>query len=641
MKDETMSDTDTLEEHEIEQLNKEAEEEQFPEALNRSMPDMELMPATLYYPNHGGFGCYVRWKGNGSRNVTRVISASSWNLHMELPDREVYVVGDLNGMYPEMSFGEWDEFIPWSIFHENSAKSKGCGPTHFMVNAHQNMGSEGRSHATRNQFSKPGNRTIFGDSGGYQLKRKSVFIDAQTVSKYYNDNVDYGVVLDFPLLDSYCWENLEQTAEIQRMNIEIHKQDIDRRVNLINVAHGIRPEHRLRFLELVHDDRIRSVAISKSVYGDGIISFIHGLKVFIDGIQERYGEHYNHLHILGLSENRIFFPLQRMAALGLLGNLKITMDSSSHIQMATSKVYFQHRHSMENYKALAVGNDGNIPNPMQKLPCQCPVCRSLGYMDGFNVLSGNSSVVFPLMYHNIFAMDAYFQNMLWFATKLPHKQILQMCKAIFSTNKSVQTEVTQAMEFIELMYREGFEKACSKFSFFLNYDENKGVTGGIGLGSLFGSHTMLNNDELDELGFNEQDADGNLDKDKPLEVLDQERIDLYKSRLGSLMQKRQRDRDGDHVDHRPRKSRRNVRVATINADGEEEIKLVSQKRKRKKFEVKDDVKKIINNTTARTGPSLKKQKQKARNEINKKKNEGKATKVLGKTVIKSKNAKRL
>jgi hypothetical protein len=241
--------------------------------------------------------------------------------------------------------------------------------------------------------------TIFGDSGGYQLKRKSEFIDPQSVAEYYNDNVDYGMVLDFPLLDAYVWQNLEQSAHIQKENIDIMLAHLRPSVNLVNIAHGIKPKHRRKFLEIVHHPEITSMAISKSSYSEGITPFIDGVLSFVTDLREKYGPHYKHLHILGLSDNKTFIPIMRMAALGLFGDIKITMDSSTHLQMAISKSFFNWRHSTENYSPLQYGNDGNFPSPMQRCPCNCPVCSAVGWVDAYNLLPGNSVTTFLLMHH--------------------------------------------------------------------------------------------------------------------------------------------------------------------------------------------------------------------------------------------------
>jgi hypothetical protein len=331
------------------------------------------MPAGMFYPNHGGFGIYVRWKGNKYGMDTRVLSASSWHLHFEAPDREVFITGNLNTCTPDISLGQWDEFIPLSLFHEPVSSSHE-GPNYFMVNAHQFKGKLAKSHNTREHATHMENApTIFGDSGGYQLKRKSQFIDPQSVAEYYNNNVDYGMVLDFPLLDAYVWDNLEQSANIQKNNISIMLDHLRSSVNLVNIVHGIKLKHRKRFLDIVHHSNVHSMAISKSAYSDGIIAFIDGVMGFNNHLQETYPGHYNHLHILGLSDNKTYIPLMYMASLGMFGDIRITMDSSTHLQMAISKSYFNWRHSVENYSPLRFGNDGNFPSPMQRCPCSCDV----------------------------------------------------------------------------------------------------------------------------------------------------------------------------------------------------------------------------------------------------------------------------
>lgn len=608
------------------------------------IPDIQLMPAGLFYPNHGGFGIYIKWKGNGMRFETQVLSASSWHLHFKAPDREVLVVGQLHGVGGDISMGDWDEFVPLSLFHE-PLLTEHTGPRALMVNAHQFNGKINRSHNTRGTLEPLlGAPTIFGDSGGYQLKRKSEFIDPQSVAEYYNTNVDYGMVLDFPLWDAYNWPNLERAAHIQKENIRIMLEHTRSNVNLVNVAHGIKPKHRRKFLDIVHHEQITSIAIAKSSYSEGITPFIDGVLSFVTDLRERYGNHYKHLHILGLSDNKTFIPIMRMAALGLFGDMKITMDSSTHLQMSISKTFFQSRHSTENYAPLKYGNDGNFPSPLQRCPCNCPVCTAVGWVDAYNLLAGNSVTTFLLMYHNIHAINDYFNQMLWYASNLDHSDLVLMCKNVFSSNKSVVNELEQSLNYIETVKTAGIKVAEKKFAFFLKLSD-KGANADIMSGTLFGGMVLVDKNELDEFDFNGVDEAGTPDADKPLSVLDQERMDLFVSRVGSMNIKRDMAADGSSLRRvkRPKKKKSLKRVVT-NEDGTTTVveKTIGSTKKLASLGVKmDDDKKILNTIKANSGPSLTKYKQSQRNK-NKPQVKDKDTKVvMGKTITKSKNRKKL
>lgn len=615
----------------------------------KQLPDIQLMPAALYYPNHGGYGIYIRWKGNGSRSDTHVLSASSWHIHFIAPDREVLVVGNLHQNPNDVSMSDWDEFIPLSVFH-NQVISTSEGPRSIMVNAHQFKGKLHRSHNTREHFPQlPGTITIFGDSGGYQLRRKSEFIDPESVSEYYNLNVDYGTVLDFPLLDAFNWKNLEDAAFIQKENIEIMMRTLKPSVNLINIAHGVKTKHRLKFLDIVHDQRITSLAVAKSSYSTGIIAFVDGIYSFMTQVQKKYENHYKHLHILGLTDNKTFIPIMRMIALGLIENVRITMDSTTHLQMAISKTFFNSRHSVENYTPLRFGNDGNFPSSIQRTPCSCLVCRSVGWVDAFNILPGNSITTFLLMYHNIHAMDAYFNQMLWYTTHLSNEELILMCRKIFENNKSSVAEVEQALNFIHSIAEIGYKETKKKFKFYLNLSD-QGKYSDIMSGSLLGGLVLVDQDELTDLEYIDQDDSGIYDYDKPLDILDRERMELFKNRLSAMNMKRQYNLENSILSRRKNKvSKKKLSHKITDEEGNEKIvtKVVGNKKKPELLGIKSlkDDKKILNVTKVRTGPSLSKHKQAIKSKINKKKHgtsKDSDTKVImGKTVIKSKNRKKL
>ena len=584
--------------------------------------EMELVPAALYYQNHGGFGVYIKWVGNGTTDEVKVISAGPWNMHLSTPDRELYIVGNLNKAHGDVSMFGWDEFIPFSFFHEASSHSKGVGPSSYMVNAHQhtsaasahNTRHAGQAHATR--------RTIYGDSGGYQLLQKKNFTDPTSVATFYNTNVDKGMVLDFPLLDSYNTDNVMRSAEMQRLNTEVMLGALDKRVQLVNISHGARLPDRRRFMQHVHRDEINLMAIPRAYYGQGITAFINSLTSFIHAMQEDYGDHYKQLHILGLAENRLFIPVMRMQALGLFGNIKITMDASTHLHMASSKIYFHHNHAFNNYSMLRIGNDNNLMNPMQRLPCSCPVCSALGWQAAFNVLAGSSSVTFPLMYHNIFAMDAYFKSMRWLTQNLEDKDMNTLIRKKFGHNKNVMTELQHAMGFIDTVRQKSLKVAQKKYSYYVDsYAESDDQVRGIGT-SLFDSAVMLSEEEMADLkagGWNEEVYE------KEHSLIDSERLDLYATRISALQFAK--SVKADRFKDPTRK--------TIKKKGKKGVKRIDRG---KDFNVPEDKVKKIANTTARSGPSLSKMKQRKNSADYSRSKKGE---VDGKKVVRTKRTKRL
>lgn len=598
----------------------------------RKLPDMEYVPASLISPLYSGLGIYIKWQGHGRPYGTEVVSASSWNTHLRLPDREVLMVGDLNRADGMVSLSDWDEFVPLSIFHDGQYFDSLPGPQTFMVNAFYNsaMGKQlSRVHNTRRHRTGLNKRTIVGDSGAYQLRNINKFIDPVSVARFYNDNVDYGVVLDFSMLDPTVWENLRDGALIQKANTELMKTELNSAVQLINVAHGVRNSHRLAHLEIVHDPDIRSVALTKNYFTDGITAFVSGLKGFVDELQVRWPGHYTHLHLLGITETKLYLPIMRMAALGQLGDLKITMDSSTHLRTASSRRYLHHAHGLQTLKALAIGDDENLANPNMKLPCNCAVCASLGWTDALNILTNTAGLTFFLMYHNIYATDHYFKQMLWYATHLDDYEIDELCKRLFKTNRHIRNEIMETMRFIRTIDKKGYAKAVKRYRLFLevgNTSERENEASDVkrinaALPSLFGHvlHDQYASDE--DLGV--ERIDKTTGHYKPLHVVDRERLTLYKQRLEGLRRKIALEADQQFTGRVTTQQR-----VTGGKD--------APKRRHKKVELENHAKGVSNVKAMRTGASLKHHKAKRVKDPTK----PKVKKSLGRVVKKSDQKRR-
>ena len=421
----------------------------------------EFIPAGMFYPNHGGMGIYVRYRGGDNRVVLK--SHSPWHFHVQCPDRELYMVWDTNYAYGNHpTDGSWDRFVVLSPFHERQAQDWGI-PT-FMLNYFQVMTKGSQNHATRRN-GKRGKINLVCDSGGFQILTGVVeYLDPVQIVEWYNENVDIGLVLDIPGHVN-CHDTYLRAAEVQRKNTELMLKHKAPHLELMNIFHGAFAEDKAAYREVCEHPDINRLALGSAYFGSIMNSIDDIFSVVTTGRK------YDQYHVLGVSNVLQVILLMRMAAKGFAP--LITSDSSSHIAEGTVKRYRLYPHIGAHGRSFDIGDNTNYPNPKNTLPCNCPVCENIKYMDVLAALDSNV-VNMMLMYHNIFAVQKYYQAMAEITREASTTELKQLTRLQMSRARSGRQEMMRGLDYIDHICDHGVDKARQNYHFYLS----KGLFGG-------------------------------------------------------------------------------------------------------------------------------------------------------------------
>jgi queuine/archaeosine tRNA-ribosyltransferase len=413
-----------------------------------------FVPAAIDYAN-SGLGCYIRYKNSGSDRVF-VKQHDATYMWLVCPDREIVMVRDANCIDTYAPMGEnFDEYIDWNIW--NSAMSQALGTQIWMPNYTNYMSCENpKSPNIRRSGRNPKQEEpfILSDSGGFQLwTGLRSFLDPVELVKWYNDNVDWGMILDLPL-SIHDPVLIKRSTKVQAKNIDLMLKNKNDRVELINITHGFTAEERLDFLKAVDRPEINRLAFTG--YISTIVSSVADMLTILTKARK-----FKHYHVLGV------YNLAQMAVLVKLGNLKgmelLTSDASTPIQSAYNKSY-HHQQSIHNtHKRLVIGDRESIPADWKFLPCSCPICSALKYTDILGVLD-TGMLTMVLSMHNIYEINRYARMMDGLCRDVSDKEYKNIIKHQLGSRA---VETIRGLDLITAYNKDGLD-ALKKFSIYLN-----------------------------------------------------------------------------------------------------------------------------------------------------------------------------
>jgi hypothetical protein len=420
------------------------------------MSNFHWVPAAVHYRQLGGTGIFVRYAKNPNRIV---IKEKGEGYHLiQCPDRDLLISINQNkfGAYRPME-GVWDEYIHLGMFHDHLIEDD--APNFFMVNYTADMGRESHSHNTRGE--KKFATQIISDSGGFQLfQQRLEYLDPYEIVKWYNKNCDIGLVLDIPtrIKDISLYDRL---AKVQAANTQVLMDNKCDNLELMNIIHGVTPEHRNIFRRRVERDDITRLALG-GFYTGTVLNSIDNFCAELEASQP-----YKHYHVLGVANPMQVLLLQRMAHKNFAP--LITCDSSTFLRKSTVKEYHLFPTTHGNPKFLTTGDVGGyVPSPMACLPCNCRVCSAVKYSDVLMSLSGNFAYVALMAYHNMYSMFRYYQTMSDLM-RLPTPELKSLIKTQFSgSSRAGYDELIRGLDFIDMIEEEGLAKARKSFQYYLS-----------------------------------------------------------------------------------------------------------------------------------------------------------------------------
>lgn len=416
----------------------------------------EYLGAGVFTPNHHGIGIYIRYRDNANKVVLKEVS--SRHLHIQCPDRDLWIVGDghhAQAYRPPFSF---DEFVNVSPVWPGTGADTGIN--HYMLNFTQYLGKEYLSPNMRINGRLPEHKqTIYCDSGGFQIQAERYdYISPINLIDWYNRNVDVGMVLDFPPKGLYWPGLIERMAEAQRQNIEIMMERKRPDLEIMNIFHGENIEDLTKFRNLVDHPGINKVAVGGAYFGSILRSIENAAHIMTTGRK------YEQYHMLGVSNIRQLYLIMRMASKDIAPY--ITSDSSTFLQEGLNKGYMVWPTVDSPPRYYQIGDKGNPPNVHKHLTCSCPVCRALKYQDVFNLYGGNI-LGFLGMYHNLYAFTNLTRSMYEIIHDSTAKDLKSLLRSQLSTRANGRDEVLSGIDFVDHIATNGLSEAQQKLAYFL------------------------------------------------------------------------------------------------------------------------------------------------------------------------------
>ena len=420
-------------------------------------------PAGMEYSKRGGAAIYVRY-GRFPQHKITLREKTSGHFWVQCPDRELVIVSNAQQAHAFRPMSSnYDECISLSPYHDHAAVDLNFD--FLMTNYTSELGKEHTSAKTRTHGSDPTVKTkIISDSGGFQIYRGVIdYIDPEQLVQWYNDNTDYGMILDIPA-NIVGMKHHKRLAKIQAANTEIMMKHKRKDLELFNVFHGSNDAETELFRSITDRPDINRLAIGGGYWGTVLASVSRWYAMFLDKRK------YKHYHVLGVQNVLQTIPLMKAACSGAAE--LITSDSTTHIQNAVAKGFYFHPSMADPPTFMSIGYRGNTPykpNPYNTLPCTCSVCTVLKYKDIFSVLSGHSIDVM-LTYHNLFATQKYFRAMYNVIESATTKELKEVLKPQFldgKTKRSGIEEMFKALDFIDTVHAYGLDAARKKFSYYL------------------------------------------------------------------------------------------------------------------------------------------------------------------------------
>ena len=311
---------------------------------------LRFVSAGYQVTEFSNIGIYVKY---GKYNKFEVVSESPYHLHLICPDRQLYIHGNTlnesgNPLIKMNNLNGFDEYVDLNIMGKDYADSF---VKQYMINF-VDSGSESNNVCRKHKSGS----TIFCDSGGFQIAMgRATIINPIDLVKFYNDNVDLGMVLDIPDYNDgnpFPDEMVSELALIQKRNNEYMLKYKNDKVELINIIHGSTVKQKIDYLKAVHNENINRLALPSV----GIPISLRRLNLILELCKnaKKLG-HYKHFHVLGSFNKGVIFVLAKLAHCKIpeVEGIEFTMDASSPLQTAVNFTYCKNLNIWEGLHEFA------------------------------------------------------------------------------------------------------------------------------------------------------------------------------------------------------------------------------------------------------------------------------------------------
>ena len=255
-------------------------------------------------------------------------------------------------------------------------------------------------------------------------------------------------------------------ANIQKRNTKILSDHVEPHVDLMNVFHGLNIRELDTYRNIVEVPELaKSVCIGGAYVGAVVQRISDMIHVVTTGHQ------YEQYHMLGIFNPGILPAIIRLANTEFNGKKTklVTSDASTHVTMSMAHEYRLFRDVDKPVERLILGLKGSTPPSLSTnrfLPCQCPACDAIKYMDILGVL--HFSVVRQvLMLHNKIEMTRYCEVMDDYAKSLSTHEYRNLVWQQLKTYKNYRTEADNALKLIEEVQQTDLKTANNKFKMWL------------------------------------------------------------------------------------------------------------------------------------------------------------------------------
>ena len=408
-------------------------------------------------PPWSAMAIYIRYRRKRSDTI-EVTSWSSQHTQYRTPDRDLLLTNDANFQNATRPLNEhWDEMVLLSPY---TASYKDYDFKYAMNNFTTYL--KDKSYITNHR--KPGSFNRDGvvwisDSGGFQFNLMSLkYLDPAQIVDWYSNNSDIGIALDIPVATSH--DLLHQANRVQKRNTKIMLERKRDSLELMTALHGASRTDYLRSAKYLHNDQITKLSISgfqDATVTESLISLL--------SIHKRFGQHYDHLHILGVSDIMKILVYARWAAIRV-PDLTITLDSSRHIQEALRWGYYSRIGTSQRIKKIRIGSDYIVtpePTSPQLLPCQCEVCQAIKYVEIFALT--RSSVIAPylILYHNQFIIRDIITKITDYARVMDDANYLDFAKSMIRPRDHLQLRA--GLQIIDDFEKYGGRKTAKQYKY--------------------------------------------------------------------------------------------------------------------------------------------------------------------------------
>lgn len=437
------------------------------------MTNLSFVNAGFQELPFANMGVYIKY---GQYDGFKILSESTYHMHCQCPDRELYLTNNTLKSSGNPILNNYDEYLDLNVLGENYKKDI---LPQYMINF-MDYAADDKQAMKKNR--KRGS-TIYCDSGGFQIAvGRCSIINPIDLAKFYNANVDLGMVLDIPEYDEgdpFSDEFVRQLSKVQKRNTDYMLKYLNDDVELINIVHGGTLSQKIEYLKYVHDDRIHRLALPSV----NIPMSLPRLNLIFEVCRQakKLGS-YKHLHLLGSFNKGVLAVLAKLANSNIeeVQGINFTTDASSALQNSVNLTFCKNLNIWEGFDKFSplpkekytqidhhrnkyLENFGTF-NPYATLPCNCPVCQKIKY--SYILRNIRAGFLRNLIFLNHNAMETYNYVALLneFAKNLTTKEYIQYIKRVQNTDNS---ETVKCLKFIKKVEEVGLDKAREAFSYLL------------------------------------------------------------------------------------------------------------------------------------------------------------------------------